>query len=178
MEKLANHIALQSITEGGMEKQALNVAQLLRMGRNFAMRGKLDRFNKLMNMRAQAAEAVNHSRFADWVAADVKSRQAMNYLLDGDVNPALDKLYSAEKRKVHNIGRIPQNLGPHNRAAAVKGAREELNTLMNVLPVETRNLALKTTPSYNSDQLEVFSKALRQLDPELHEKVLTTGSFR
>ena len=32
MEKLANHIALQSIAEGGMEKKALNLGQLAAVG--------------------------------------------------------------------------------------------------------------------------------------------------
>jgi hypothetical protein len=62
MEKLANHIALQSIAEGGMEKQALNLASLLRMSRNAAKKGKLRRFSELLNKRNLAIDNVAHVR--------------------------------------------------------------------------------------------------------------------
>jgi hypothetical protein len=62
MEKLANHIALQSIAEGGMEKQALNWGQLMRMAKTFASRGKVGRSNKLLAKRQEALERVTPVR--------------------------------------------------------------------------------------------------------------------
>ena len=62
MEKLANHIALQSVLAGGMEKQALNTARLMQMARTFASRGKVGRFNKLLAKRQEALERVSPVR--------------------------------------------------------------------------------------------------------------------
>ena len=62
MEKLANHIALQNIAEGGMEKQALNLGQLMRMAKTFASRGKLNRFDDLLYKRQRALHKVYGSR--------------------------------------------------------------------------------------------------------------------
>lgn len=56
MIKLANKIALASILGGdeGMEKKALSLADLLRMSRNAANKGKLRRFSELLDKRNRA----------------------------------------------------------------------------------------------------------------------------
>ena len=164
-----------------MEKRALNVAQLLRMGRNFAMRGKLDRFNKLMDRRAQAAASSVLSRRKAWREADDVYKQSKDYLLDGDVNPALHKLQSAWERMVGNPVKIPNKPNPHALATIDEEAELFLADRLDDIkysPGGHMDIALrKYVPLYNSDQLATFSRALRRLDPELHKKVLTTGSF-
>ena len=64
MIKLANKIALSSLlgAEEGMEKQALNLASLLRMSRNAAKKGKLRRFSELLDKRNLAIDNVAHLR--------------------------------------------------------------------------------------------------------------------
>ena len=64
MIKLANKIALASILEGdeGMEKKALSLADLLRMSRNAAIKGKLRRFSELLDKRNLAINNVAQAR--------------------------------------------------------------------------------------------------------------------
>ena len=176
MEKLANHIALQSITEGGMEKRAFNVAQLLHMGRNFALRGKLDRFKALVDRRAQAAHSSFINRSRAYSNAANKHDQAQKYILDSDVNPFLGKRHSTFKRLPVDPIRIPRNPNSIDRDAATANASNALGVLLDH-HTDVRDIALDHPPFYNSDQLETFSRALRRLDPMLHRKVLTTGSF-
>lgn len=179
MEKLANHLALQSIAEGGMEKRALNAAQLLRMGRNFALRGKMDRFNKLMDRRAQAAVSskVLNSRTQAYSDALDEYKSTKDYLLDGDASPALNKLHSAEKRLPNNpILIAPGTVSPQERAVFDADVKNDLSRILNY-SLDKRNNLLGQSPAYDSVQLATFNRALRQLDPELHRKVLTTGSF-
>lgn len=176
MEKLANHIALQSIAEGGMEKQALNVAQLLRMGRNFALRGKAGRFNELMDRRAQAAASSVLNRQKVLEDAASKYGQVKDYLLDEDRISDFDKLLSASVRIPRDPIKIIRNPNPHARAAVDIDAKNDLSDIMDY-PLQLRNSVLSTIPTYNSDQLATFSRALKRLDPALHKQVLTTGSF-
>lgn len=178
MEKLANHIALQSIAEGGMEKQAMNVLQLLRMGRNFALRGKMDRFNTLMDRRAYAAadRILKNNRINAARDAGDKYNQVVDYLSREEASPVLRKRRFAENRIVNDPVFIPRNMNPEDRVAFERDLTKYLDYLRDVSP-STRNLALSGTPSYNHAQLASFNRALKQLDPWLHEKVLTTGSF-
>ena len=64
MIKLANKIALASILGGdeGMEKKALSLADLLRMSRNAANKGKLRRFSELLDKRNLAIDNVAQAR--------------------------------------------------------------------------------------------------------------------
>ena len=156
-----------------MEKKALNVAQLLRMGRNFTLRGKLDRFNKLMDMRAQAAASRRYDRSMAYIDADNYYNQAQKYLLDSDVNPFLGKRHTAWKRIVSDPISIPD---PFGRITAVSDTSDALGGLM-ATPIKSRNHSLNKNPLYDSNQLATFNMALKRLDPELHKKVLTTGSF-
>jgi hypothetical protein len=179
MEKLANHIALQSIAEGGMEKQALNAAQLLRMGRNFALRGKMDRFNKLMDMRALAADSsmVRKNRINAAKDANAKYEQIKDYLLPGDANPALAKRRFAKNRIVNDPIFIGRDMDPEDILATEQRIKSYLGELQDVSP-STRNMTLGgVTPTYNSEQLGIFNRALKQLSPELYAKVMRTGSF-
>jgi hypothetical protein len=48
--------------KAGIEKRALNTAQLISMAQNFARRGKLDRFETLLENRARAIPKVLESR--------------------------------------------------------------------------------------------------------------------
>lgn len=50
------------IKSAGMEKQALNLAALLRMSRNAAKKGKLSRFSELLDKRNLAIDNVAHVR--------------------------------------------------------------------------------------------------------------------
>jgi hypothetical protein len=52
-----------SLEKQAMEKQALNPMQLVRMGRRFAGRGKMDRFNQLIKKRNAAVNQVTPSRY-------------------------------------------------------------------------------------------------------------------
>ena len=180
MEKLANHIALQSIAEGGMEKKALNAAQLLRMGRNFTLRGKLDRFKALVDRRAQAASKVRDKREAAWSNAFNKHRQAGAYLRTFDANPASPELQLTSRRTLHDPIRIPRNPNPNSRhfdfETVDKDIVDDLDELLSY-DKSTRDIILNGRPTYDSDQLATFSRALKQLDPKLREKALLTGSF-
>jgi hypothetical protein len=176
MEKLANHIALQSIAEGGMEKQALNAAQLLRIGHNFALRGKMDRFNTLMDRRAQAASKVFNSRMKAWRDAVDKHDHIEDYLLAGDANHALPKMQAAWNRVPSDPIPIIRNPNPFTRAAVDADVTNDLADLMRE-GKDVSDRVLGYIPKYNSDQLATFSRALKRLDPALHKQVLTTGSF-
>ena len=178
MEKLANHIALQNITEGGMEKKAMNVLQLLRMGRNFALRGKLDRFNTLMDRRAYAAASsvLRDKRYADWLKANDAHNRLKGYLLDSDVNPALGKMRKTYDRLLKNPVDIADNPNPAMLGRVDDAAKHNLADLLSE-PDYIKLPQLNRVPTYNPRQLESFGRVLKQLDPELHKKVLTTGSF-
>lgn len=65
MIKLANKSALASILGGdeGMEKKALSLAELLRMSRNAANKGKLRRFSELLDKRNRAIDNVAQARY-------------------------------------------------------------------------------------------------------------------
>ena len=171
-------MALQSIAEGGMEKKALNLGQLLRMGRNFTLRGKIDRFNKLLNRRAQAASKVRDKRQAAWSNADNKYRQSRAYLRPFDANPALPELQLTSRRTLHDPIWIPHNPNPRHFdfEPVDKDIVDDLDELLSYRK-SLRDSVLNSNPTYDSDQLVTFSRALKQLDPKLHEKVLTTGSF-
>ena len=171
-------MALQRIVEGGMEKKALNVAQLLRLGRNFTLRGKLDRFNELMDRRAYAAASsiLRDKRYADWIAASDKYKQMKGYLLDSDVNPALGKMRKTYDRLLKNPVDIADNPNPVMRGRVDDAAKHNLEDLLGE-PEHIQASLLNKTPTYNHRQLESFGRVLKQLDPELHKKVLTTGSF-
>ena len=175
MEKLANHIALQSIAEGGMEKRALNVGQLLRMGRNFALRGKLDRFKALVDRRSNAAYASSLDRHNAWRKAVDEHRQLKDHLLPWDVNPADRKLSTTMDRTPLNPVWITSD-PKQTREVVDAGVRNNLADLLG-RPDYVRHAVLSSPPEYDYNQLMTFSRALKQLDPELHQKVLTTGSF-
>ena len=51
-----------ALEKQAMEKQALNPMQLVQMGRRFVGRGKMDRFNQLLNKRNAAIRKVGPSR--------------------------------------------------------------------------------------------------------------------
>ncbi len=76
MEKLANHIALQNIAEGGIEKQALNLGALMRMAKTFASRGKLNHFDNLLAKRQRALDKVYNTRWQKANAADIAANKA------------------------------------------------------------------------------------------------------
>jgi hypothetical protein len=104
MEKLANHIALQSIVEGGMDKSAgLPPARLIQMATTFARRGKLDRFNKPLESRHSAMANVGHKR----LVAREKLKPAAELeqtILGGNAGPALKAYQRAAARVPHDVG--------------------------------------------------------------------------
>lgn len=175
MEKLANHIALQNIAEGGMEKQALSVAQLLQMGRNFALRGKLDRFKALVNKRSDAAYAVGLDRHKAWLKASNEYNRLADHLLPGDVNPAFGKSRTTLDRVPGNPIWITSN-PKKTREVVDESVRNDLADLLG-RPADIRHAVLSSPVEYDYNQLTTFGRALKRLDPELHKKVLTTGSF-
>ena len=63
LEMLQQRYGAELEKQAGMEKQALNPMQLMQMGRSFAGRGKLERFNQLLNKRNAAIKKVSDSRF-------------------------------------------------------------------------------------------------------------------
>jgi hypothetical protein len=172
MEKLANRIALQSIVEGGMEKQALDTARLLQMGRNFALRGNLDRFNELLRIRSKIAgsKGILKKRKAAYEKAKYEHDLLEGYILPSEVNPASKKLRTAKLR-------IPENsvdIYPwewFDRYKMNDAIREAMK------PSSSRLVTIQRPPMYDPHQLSAFGKALRHAYPGYHEKALTTGSF-
>ena len=97
-------MALQSIAEGGMEKSAgLPPARLIQMATTFARRGKLDRFNKLLESRNSAMSNVGWQRVA--AAEALKpAAEVEQTILGGNVGPALKAYQRAAARIPHNVG--------------------------------------------------------------------------
>lgn len=83
--------------KAGIEKRALNAAQLINMAQNFARRGKLNRFETLLKKREKALENVQGSRMA--TADDLADRAYQEWdLLGGPVGPEFLKYEKARSR--------------------------------------------------------------------------------
>ena len=130
MIKLANKIALSSIlgAEEGMEKQALNLASLLRMSRNAAKKGKLRRFSELLDKRNLAIDNVAHVR------SNAEKQQRPLELIELDL-----------------IGHGPENekgLRLFNRTVRADGNPDDINRIIN---------SIKGGPGNNSNTSQIIS---------------------
>lgn len=102
-----------------MEKQALNLAQLMRMSNTFASRGKLNHFNKLLAKRQRALEKVYGSRLQQLDDAAVAAHN--EYKATRSLGPAAREALRQENRlpyawdgvdwRLHNIYNNIKNPG-------------------------------------------------------------------
>lgn len=97
--------------KAGIEKRALNAAQLINMAQNFARRGKLDRFDTLLGKRSKALNNVEGSRRA--IQRDLTDRAYQEYdLLGTTTGPAFRKHESAYYRQPSGaLGGIAKYVG-------------------------------------------------------------------
>ena len=168
MEKLANHIALQSIAEGGMEKSAgLPPARLIQLATTFARRGKLDRFNKLLSKRNSAMDKVYRKR----VAAEEALKPAAELeqtILGGNVGPALKAYQRAVARVPHDVGvrgivhnsPILKSIG----LGSMKDPQTGFTRLSDPRPIPYNNASevaslIKSVRSYAPDELAKITRA-------------------
>ena len=169
MEKLANHIALQSIAEGGMDKFAgLPPARLIQMATTFARRGKLDRFNNLLKSRNSAMSNVGWKR----VAAEEALKPAAELeqtILGGNVGPALKAYQRAAARVPHDVGirgivhnsPILEPLG----LGSMKNPRTGFTRLSDPRPI----------PYNDASEVASLIKSLRSNAPDELEKITLAG---
>ena len=80
-----------------MEKQALNPMQLVRMGRRFVGRGKMDRFNQLIKKRNAAVNQVTPSRYGKMVQLIEPNIMEQDWL--GHARGPVSRQYSTAVRR-------------------------------------------------------------------------------
>jgi hypothetical protein len=170
MEKLANHIALQSIAEGGIDKSAgLPPARLIQMATTFARRGKLDRFNKLLAKRNSAMDKVYRKR----VAAEEALKPAAELeqtILGGNVGPALKAYQRAVARVPHDVG----VRGSVHNSPILKSIG--LGSMKDPWTGFTRLSDPRPIPYNNASEVASLIKSVRSYAPDELAKITQAGN--
>lgn len=133
-----------ALEKQAMEKQALSPMQLMQMGRSFAGRGKLERFNQLLNKRNAAIKKVFDSRRDKARSLRDLASQEVAWL--GSSKGPISRQYSRAKRRFipatdesENM-RSLWNFGGGNPKAYVE-ALSGPNTASTVTPKDLANLS-------------------------------------
>ena len=168
MEKLANHIALQSITEGGMEKKALNFGQLMRMAKTFANRDKLNHFNKLLAKRHRAMEQVYGSRLQK--LDDAATAAHNEYKATRSMAPAAREALRLERRLPHAVDELDWRLP--NVYNNIKNPGAVRNMLSNFPQPARIPLTGKPSATPYVDGLEDFTNYLRSNQPGVLDDII------
>ena len=160
-------MALQRIVEGGMDKSAgLSPARLIQMATTFARRGKLDRFNKLLDSRSSAIANVGHKRRV----AMEKLKPAAELeqtILGGNVGPALKDYQRAVARVPHNVGTrgVINNDMMHGGIGSTKNPQTGFTRISDPRPV----------PYNDASEVAKLIKIMRSSEPDELSKIVRAG---